>query len=85
MEQVVAENGRIVLEGLPVERGQMVEVIVLLDQPTLVHQPKTVRELLELDAVGMWADRGEIGDTPGFARTLREEAETRDWSNETPA
>ena len=34
MEQVVAENGRIVLEGLSVERGQMVEVIVLLDQPT---------------------------------------------------
>lgn len=45
MEQVVAENGRIVLEGLPVTRpnggGNGV-----VDQPTLVHQPKTVRELL---------------------------------------
>ncbi len=30
--------------------------------------------------VGMWADREDIGDSVEFARSLRRQAETRDWS-----
>lgn len=83
VEQIIAENGRLVLEGLPVERGQSVEVIVLLDAPARVRTRLTVRELLESDAVGMWADRNDIGDTLDYASKLRESMQSRDWPDET--
>jgi hypothetical protein len=36
-----------------------------------------MRDLLNSDLVGMWADREDIGDTLTFARKLRYEAEHR--------
>jgi len=44
-------------------------------------KPRTGRDLLEaLEAnglVGMWQDRTDIADSTGFARKLRERAQTR--------
>jgi hypothetical protein len=34
-------------------------------------------ELLQSGLVGIWAGRGDIGDSGAFARRLREQAETR--------
>ncbi len=42
----------------------------------------TAAELLASDFVGMWADREDIGDTMHFARKLRKQAETRDWTDD---
>jgi len=39
----------------------------------------TARDLLQSDLAGMWADREDIGDSPVFARHLRQQAEHR-WS-----
>jgi hypothetical protein len=38
----------------------------------------TAADLLNLELVGLWADRADIGDSREFARRLRERAQTRD-------
>jgi hypothetical protein len=38
----------------------------------------TARELLQSEVVGLWADRGDIGDSLTFARQLRRQAEHRE-------
>lgn len=45
------------------------------EQPRL--KTFTGKQLLESGVVGMWADRTDIGDSVGFARKLRREAERR--------
>ncbi|MBN1401494.1 MAG: hypothetical protein JXA74_11695 [Anaerolineae bacterium] len=37
----------------------------------------TARELLSSAIVGLWADRDDMGDSPGYARRLRCDAEHR--------
>ena len=44
------------------------------------REPKavlTARDLLKSDLVGLWADRGDLGNSLEFARRLRQEAERR--------
>lgn len=83
IEYVVKEDGRIELEGLPVHRGDRIQVTI--QAQTARKDRKPISEILKMDAIGMWADREDIGDSEAYARRLRKQAETRDWSLDDPA
>ncbi len=85
IKQKVEVDGQISLTGLPVHRGDDIEVTVRVGRKNIPERGMTVAELLASDFIGMWADREDIGDTLEFARRLRREAETRDWSDDPSA
>jgi hypothetical protein len=78
VEQVVTEDGKVVITGLPYEKGQVLEVIMF-------PQPKsptsrgclTVRQLRQSGIIGLWKDRTDIEDSSVYARQLRERAQKR--------
>ena len=78
LEQVVVEDGQMVITGLPYKRGQWVEVI-LLPQPqkTVRRSRLTVRQLRQSGLIGLWKDRDDIEDSTVYARRLREQAQQR--------
>ncbi len=79
LEQVVVEDGEVVITGLPYKRGQWVEVIVL-PQPqktTVLRSRLTVRQLRQSGLIGLWKDRDDIEDSTVYARRLREQAQKR--------
>lgn len=78
IHKVVETDGEIVLTGLPLEKGQRVEMILLaepLEQPARPHL--TAHELLQSELVGLWEDRDDIEDSSAYARQLRERAQRR--------
>jgi hypothetical protein len=79
IEQVVTEDGTVVITGLPYEKGQVVEVIMFPQAPS-PEPPRrlTVRQLKESGIIGLWKDRTDIEDSSAYARQLREQAEQRD-------
>ena len=78
LEQVVVEDGQMVITGLPYKRGQWVEVIVLPQPQKAVHRSRlTVRQLRQSGLIGLWKDREDIGDSAAYARRLREQAQQR--------
>lgn len=77
LRQVVEVDGELRLTGVPVEKGQTIEVILLLESSTYVPPHFKLADLLDSELVGLWADRDDIGDSVEFARQLREQAETR--------
>lgn len=78
LEQVVVEDGQMIITGLPYKRGQWVEVI-LLPQPqkTVRRSRLTVRQLRQSGLIGLWKDRDDIEDSTVYARHLREQAQQR--------
>ncbi len=82
IQQVIAEDGKVLITGLPYKKGQFVEVI-LVPQPlkTVLRPRLTVRQLRESGLIGLWKDRNDIGDSVAYARQLREQAQRR---GETP-
>lgn len=78
LEQVVVEDGRMVITGLPYTRGQWVEVIMLPQPPKAVRPARlTVGQLRESGLIGLWRDRNDIEDSSDYARRLREQAQQR--------
>jgi hypothetical protein len=78
LEQVVAEDGQMIITGLPYKRGQRVEVIVLPQPQEPTGQSRlTVRQLRESGIIGLWKDREDIQDSAAYARRLREQAQRR--------
>lgn len=78
LEQVVVEDGEVVITGLPYKRGQWVEVIVLPQpQKTVLRSRLTVRQLRQSGLIGLWKDRDDIEDSTVYARRLREQAQKR--------
>ena len=78
LEKTVEVDGQITLTDLPYRTGDRVELI-LLSEPEHVRPTArgTARALLESELVGLWKDRDDIGDSPEFARHLREQAQRR--------
>ncbi|OFX14579.1 MAG: hypothetical protein A2Z18_11330 [Armatimonadetes bacterium RBG_16_58_9] len=75
---VVTEDGKVTIRGLPYRKGDRVEVILLKQVRAEKKDKMTARKLLESGLVGIWADRGDIGDSSNYARELRERAQTRE-------
>ena len=78
VQQVVAEDGKVLITGLPYKKGQFVEII-LLPQPlkTIPCSRLTVRQLRQSGLIGLWKDRDDIVDSAVYARQLREQAQQR--------
>ena len=78
LHKTVEKDGEIVLTGLPCRKGQSVEMIVLIDDVKSSARPSlTARQLRQSDLVGLWKDRGDIGESSDYARQLREQAQRR--------
>jgi len=78
IEHTVTTEGEILVRGLPLKRGDKVELIVLHHAKHLKSlNPNTVGQLRHSGVIGMWKDREDIADSAIYARRLRETAETR--------
>lgn len=78
LEQIVVEDGEIVITGLPYKKGEWVEVIVLPQvRKTMPRSRLTVRQLRQSGLIGLWKDRDDIEDSAVYARRLREQAQKR--------
>ena len=78
VQQVMAKDGEVLITGLPYKKGQSIEILVFL-QPT-ASSPRarlTVGRLRRSGLIGLWQDRGDIGDSSVYARQLREQAQQR--------
>lgn len=78
LQQTIQKKGELTLHNLPVEKGQQVEVLLLLIPTETDTRPRlTARQLLQSELVGLWQDRKEITDSALYARQLREQAQRR--------
>lgn len=78
VQQTVQKRGELLIRNLPVEKGQQVEVLLLLNPPEAVKRPHmTARQLLHSGLVGLWKERDDISDSSVYARQLREQAQRR--------
>ena len=78
LEQVLTEDGKVVITGLPCKKGQAVEITLRFRQEKLCSRPRlTVRDLRRSGLIGLWKDRDDIVDSAAYARWLRKQAEKR--------
>jgi hypothetical protein len=78
IQQMLAKDGEMVVTGLPYQKGQILEIIVLpLQFPTVSRPPLTVRQFRQTGLIGMWQDRMDIQDSSVYARSLREKTQQR--------
>lgn len=78
LEQMVVEDGQMIITGLPYKKGQWVEVIVLPQPEERAAAPRlTVGQLRRSRLIGLWKDRDDIEDSAIYARQLREQAQQR--------
>jgi hypothetical protein len=78
VQQIIQKKGELTISNLPVEEGQEVEVLLLIEpKKTSKRQRLTAQQLLESGLVGIWKDREDIEDSSKFARQLREQAQNR--------
>jgi hypothetical protein len=74
--EIVKKDGELKMSGLPLKKGQRVEMIVMTEP--LITEPigATAQNLLKSKIVGLWKDRS-IEDSAMLARELRNEAQNR--------
>ena len=78
LHATIEKDGEIVVTGLPCQKGQTVEMIVLIEPSVIESQPvSTASCLLRSELIGLWEDRQDIEDSAAYARQLREEAQRR--------
>ena len=74
--EIVKKDGELRMSGLPLKKGQRVEMIVMTDPIVVESTGVTARNLLKSKIVGLWKDH-PIEDSTMFARELRNEAQNR--------
>lgn len=78
LHRVVEKHGEIFVTGLPCEKGQKVEIILLIEPSAIPKRPHlTARQLFRSGLIGLWKDRKDIEDSAAYARQLREQAQRR--------
>ena len=78
VQQLIVNEGKVVVTGLPFKKGQHVDVIVLPQRaPKISRTRMTVRQLRESGLIGLWKNRDDIIDSAVYARQLREQAQQR--------
>ena len=73
--EIVKKDGELKMSGLPLRKGQRVEMIVMTE-PLTESIGATAQNLLKSKIVGLWKDR-PIEDSAMYARILRDEAQDR--------
>ena len=74
--ETVKKDGELKMFGLPLRKGQRVEMIVMTEPLITESIGATARNLLKSKLVGLWKDR-PIEDSVMYARILRNEAQNR--------
>lgn len=74
--ETVKKDGEIKMFGLPLKKGQLVEMIVMTEPLITESIGATAQNLLKSKIVGLWKDR-PIEDSAMYARMLRDEAQNR--------
>lgn len=74
--EIVKKDGELKMSGLPLKKGQRVEMIVMTEPVIMESIGATAQNLLKSKIVGLWKDR-PIEDSAMFARKLRDEAQNR--------
>ena len=74
--ETVKKDGELKMFGLPLRKGQRVEMIVMTEPLITESIGATVQNLLKSKLVGLWKDR-PIEDSAMYARILRDEAQNR--------
>ena len=75
--EIVKKDGEIKMSGLPLKKGQRVEMIVMTEPIITASIGATAQNLLKSKIVGLWKDRPSEDSTMS-ARRLRDEAQNRD-------
>ena len=64
VQQTIVENGRILIEDVPYQNGQVVEIIVLSQSAATEQRPYlTVGQMRKSGLIGLWEDRDDIQDS----------------------
>ena len=74
--ETVKKDGELKIFGLPLKKGQRVEMIVMTEPLITESIGATAQNLLKSKIVGLWKDR-PIEDSAMYARILRDEAQNR--------
>jgi hypothetical protein len=74
--ETVKKDGELKMFGLPLKKGQRVEMIVMTEPLITESVGATAQNLLKSKLVGLWKDR-PIEDSAMYARILRDEAQNR--------
>jgi hypothetical protein len=74
--EIVKKDGELKMSGLPLRKGQRVEMIVMTEPLITESIGATARNLLKSKIVGLWKDR-PIEDSAMYARILRDETQDR--------
>ncbi|MEW5872964.1 MAG: hypothetical protein AB1894_27135 [Chloroflexota bacterium] len=76
LQQTVQKKGELTLRNLPIEKGQQVEVLLLISPPAGTRRPRlTARQLRNSGLIGLWKERQDIADSVDYARQLRQQAQ----------
>lgn len=76
ISEIVKKDGELKMSGLPLRKGQRVEMIVITEPLITESIGATAQNLLKSKIVGLWKDR-PIKDSAMYARKLRDEAQNR--------
>jgi hypothetical protein len=68
--EIVKKDGELKMSGLPLRKGQRVEMIVMTEPLITEFIGATAQNLLKSKIVGLWKDRPAM-----YARKLRDEAQ----------
>jgi hypothetical protein len=74
--ETVKKDGELKMFGLPLKKGQRVEMIVMTEPLITESIGATAQNLLKSKIVGLWKDR-PLQDSALYARILRDEAQNR--------
>ncbi len=80
VNQTIEKDGEVTVTGLPVRKGQHVEMTLLIQPvsaPLKSDARMTASELLTSGLIGIWKERTDIHESSTFARQLREQAQRR--------
>jgi hypothetical protein len=74
--EIVKKDSELKMSGLPLRKGQRVEMIVMTEPLITESVGATAQNLLKSKIVGLWKDR-PIEDSAMYARILRDETQDR--------
>jgi hypothetical protein len=74
--ETVKKDGELKMFGLPLRKGQRVEMIVMIEPLITESIGATAQNLLKSKIVGLWKNR-PIEDSAIYARILRDETQNR--------
>jgi len=78
VKQIIKKKGEITIKNLPVNRGQHVEILLLLSNAVKEKTtPLTAQKLKDSGLIGLWKDRKDIQDSSEYANFLRQQAQIR--------